>query len=198
MKFFKKINNNTYKKYNNYGFIKCIYTTNLQFSSIRRSSPNKTICLYYYSDFISFFFKNGLSMRYNNILYKLINIFKFDKFVFKNNLNSYLNNFNINNFLELIENLINFIKPPFIIKTTSIPKKLKKKAGIKYIVKIVYADEYKKNFIAIKQIINNTSIIVDTSIPYRLYKSITHTLLEGKNSTLFKKKLLIFKKFFKL
>ena len=152
-----------------------------------------------YAGLLRVFFKNGYLLRYSKIVGSLISIFYFDRYL---NLSSnvaitFLEN-NIKKLSNLYQNVLNFVKPPFVIQTTSVPKKLKRKVGLKYLVKIVYTTEISRLKTATKQVINNSNFFADPTVGERIYKSFIEVLLLGKDSTLFKKKLLIFKKFFKL
>jgi hypothetical protein len=121
-------------------------------------------------------------------------MFYFEKFIINNStlLSTY------KNFFLLIHDVISLIKPPFVLQTTSVPKKLKRKIGLKYLIKIAYKNENDRFAIALKQLISNCMSFDDANFKNRLYKSIMSTFYAGKNSELFNKKLLVFRKFFKL
>lgn len=142
---------------------------------------------------MSRFFKNGLYLQYSSLFSALVLTFNYERVVHKVESQQ----LGVKNFLDLLYFVINLIKPPFVIQTTTVPKKLKRKIKLKYLVKIVYKNETLRNSIAIKQLINSCTTFADVKLKYRLYKSILTTFLQKTDSILFKKKVLIFKKFFK-
>jgi len=101
------------------------------------------------------------------------------------------------NLVDIFNMTIEIIKPPFVIKTTLIPKKLRKKTKQKYLVKIVYKNDSKRLSSAYKQLYYLSNRFPENKFPVRLYKSVVHTFFEWKQSYLFKLKTAIFKKFFK-
>lgn len=129
-----------------------------------------------------FFYFNNLSTnnQFNNIKWLL------DIFIDKN-----LNSFSVFNFL------IDLIKPPFVIKSISIPKKLRKKLKRKFLISIVYKNESKRTKSSLKQLYYYSNQFTDSNFKVRLYKSILTSFCDYKNGDLFKLKLAIFKKFFK-
>ena len=163
------------------------------FKSVLMRGKYQHLVISSYCNILSRFFKNGLYIQYSKILSQLILIFYYEMFVY----NSSLQQFSIKNFLDLLTSVINLVKPPFVIQTTTVPKKLKRKIKLKYLVKIVYKNESLRSSIAIKQLINNCTTFADVKIKYRLYKSVLTTFLQKSESILFKKKILIFKKFFR-
>lgn len=101
------------------------------------------------------------------------------------------------NSLYLFNLVINMIKPPFVIKSITVPKKLKKKTKKKYLIKIIYKNENKRIKSSYKQLYYYSNKFTDSKISVRLYKSILFSFLEWKSSHLFKLKSAVFKKFFK-
>lgn len=156
--------------------------------------------------FSRFFFKKGYLIKYKNVfstVLKNLNFFFYQKndFFLKTypNISWILNNFlekNLN-YTHIFNMTTNLIKPPFIIKSILVPKKLKKKTKQKYLVKIVYRDENKRIKNSFKQIQYFSKKFDNNRFDVRLYKSLLFTFLEWKDSYLFKLKLVIFKKFFK-
>jgi hypothetical protein len=156
--------------------------------------------------FSGFLCKNGTSTKHKTILKKIFN--KINFFIYKNIQYLYTNYPNNSwifdniytkklNFQSLFDNLVNLLKPPFIIKSLLVSKKLKKKLKIKYTIKIVYKKDDKRIKSSLKQIYYNNNIYNDNKFEVRLYKSILYSLLEWKQSNLFKFKTMIFKNFFK-
>jgi len=82
------------------------------------------------------------------------------------------------NFLEIFQLTTNLIKPPFIMKSINIPKKLRRKSGIKYLVKIAYRPEHKRLNSAFKQLHAYSNSLRDSTFEARLYKSILYTFFE--------------------
>ena len=156
--------------------------------------------------FSRFFLKNGYLLKYKNIfsiVLKNLNFFLYQKndFFLKQYPNVgwiLINSFEKNlNYTHIFNTTINLIKPPFIIKSILVPKKLKKKTKQKYLVKIVYRDENKRMKNSFKQIQYFSKKFDNNKFSVRLYKSLLFTFLEWKDSYLFKLKLVVFKKFFK-
>ena len=101
------------------------------------------------------------------------------------------------NYLYAFDIVTNLIKPPFVIKSMLIPKKLRKKTKQKYLIKIVYKNENKRLSSSYKQLHYYSNKFVDAKFKIRLYKSLTFSFLDWKESYLFKLKTMVFKKFFK-
>ena len=152
---------------------------------------NRGVNISSYAGLLRVFFKKGFLLRYSKIVGDLVSIFYFDLYLNSSSINVILLDHNIKKFYDLLYNALNIVKPPFIIQTTSVPKKLKRKIGLKYLVKIVYTTETSRVKTATKQIINNSSLFADPTVGERIYKSFVEVLLLGKDSTLFKKKLFL-------
>lgn len=101
------------------------------------------------------------------------------------------------NFSYIFSITSNLIKPPFVVKSILVPKKLRKKTKQKYLIKIVYKNENKRLKNAYKQLYYYSNKFNDSNFDVRLYKSILFSFLDWKNSYLFKLKSMVFKKFFK-
>jgi len=101
------------------------------------------------------------------------------------------------NSVYIVDSVMNIIKPPFVVKTVLIPKKLRKKTKQKYLVKIVYKNENKRLSSSYKQLYHYSNNFTDRKFKFRLYKAFMFSFLEWKNSHLFKLKGVVFKKFFK-
>lgn len=82
------------------------------------------------------------------------------------------------NFVEIFQLTTDLIKPPFVIKSVSIPKKLRKKTGIKYVLKIVYRPECKRLNNAFKQLYAYSNSLRDNTFEIRLYKAVLYTFFE--------------------
>ena len=102
------------------------------------------------------------------------------------------------NITTIIPTLLELIKPPFIVKTLSIPKKLKKKSKLKYKIKFIYKNDLGRIKESFKQLYYGSNNYMDCKLKTRIYKTLLLTMLEWKNSKIFKYKLMVFKKFFKI
>ena len=102
------------------------------------------------------------------------------------------------NFTSLFEIILDFIKPPFIIKILKLPKDKKKRKKQKFFIKIFYKNELKRLRESYKQLQYYSNKFDDSKFLNRLYKAILFSFLETKNSFLYKQKKLVFKKFLKI
>ena len=156
--------------------------------------------------FSNFFLKNGCSLKSRlllGILFKNLNNF------FYSNKRNISENFQqtkslLNDIVDkkknslLVFNMItNLIKPPFVVKSILIPKKLRKKTKQKYLIKIVYKNESKRIKSSYKQLYYYSNRFTDGVFKIRLYKAVAISFLDWKNSYLFKLKTMVFKKYFK-
>ncbi len=82
------------------------------------------------------------------------------------------------NYLYVFNLVSNLIKPPFVIKSMLIPKKLRKKTKQKYLIKIVYKNENKRLKNSYKQLNYYSNKFTDSKYTVRLYKSLTYSFLE--------------------
>ncbi len=82
------------------------------------------------------------------------------------------------NFSYVFNITSNLIKPPFVVKSVLIPKKLRKKTKQKYLVKIVYKNENKRLKNSYKQLYYYSNKFNDSSFDARLYKSILFSFLD--------------------
>jgi hypothetical protein len=156
--------------------------------------------------FSKFILKNGVSIKTRLLLSFVLS--NFNAFLYKNNKFIFENYPNIKwivddvlekklNALHIFELVTNLIKPPFVIKSVVVPKKLRKKTKRKYLIKIVYKNENKRLKNAYKQLYYYSNKFNDNKFNVRLYKALVFSFLEWKNSYLFKLKSMVFKKFFK-
>lgn len=158
------------------------------------------------SDFSNFFLKNGLLLK-SKIIFSSV-LLNFNNFFFKNNNYIFENYPNSKwilsdiaekryNFSYIFSLVTNLVKPPFVIKSVLIPKKLRKKTKKKYLIKIVYKNENKRLKCAYKQLYYYSNKFDDGNFDVRLYKAFMFSFLDWKNSYLFRLKSMVFKKFFK-
>jgi hypothetical protein len=82
------------------------------------------------------------------------------------------------NYTYIFDLVINLIKPPFIIKSILIPKKLRKKTKQKYLIKIIYKNNSKRLKSAYKQLYYYSNKFSDGKFQIRLYKSLLFSFLD--------------------
>jgi hypothetical protein len=171
-------------------FVKrCIFKDTKFFKKIKQSIKTQ-ISVVAHNNFIAFskfFLKNGKLIKTRLLLsFVLLN---FNHFIY-NNFNYIAENspqikwvisdiFEKRlNFLYIFDLVINLIKPPFVIKSVAIPKKLKKKTKKKYLIKIVYKNENKRLKSAYKQLYYYSNKFTDSSVNVRLYKAFMFSFLD--------------------
>jgi len=81
-------------------------------------------------------------------------------------------------YLHIFSIVINLIKPPFVIKSIIIPKKLRKKTKQKYLIKIVYKNDNKRLKSSYKQLYYYSNKFSDSRFNIRLYKSLMFSFLD--------------------
>lgn len=184
MKFFNKFIQNKF----NFNLSK-LFIIDVQLKFLKKTN-NKFLFskkfFYTYSNIVSFFFKDGLLLKYLSVMSSIISIYNFEKHSLKDEVFIGKKKSKKNLFM-IINDVIKLIQPPFIFQTVTVPKKLKRKIKLKYLIKIVYKNESLRRSVAIKQLFNNCNNFSDTTLNIRFYKSIMHTLIQGKDSTLYKK-----------
>jgi hypothetical protein len=202
LKFFKQTNKNPIKYYKvkvdeNIFFKNYKTTYYIDANSAHSTSINS------FSSFITnngFLVKNKLLLGY--VIKSLV------QYIYLNQKNIQLSHPNIKwvvddvivkklNYTYIFNLTINLIKPPFIVKSVLIPKKLRKKTKQKYLIKIVYKNNLKRLKSAYKQLHYYSNKFPDGKFKTRLYKSLIFSFLDWKQSYLFKLKTSVFKKFFK-
>ena len=82
------------------------------------------------------------------------------------------------NYIYIFNIVTNLIKPPFVIKSMLIPKKLRKKTKQKYLIKIVYKNENKRLKNSYKQLTHYSNKFIDSKFKTRLYKSLLFSFLD--------------------
>ncbi len=177
--------------------------------SIKLKLENNSIVINGYTTpdiFKNFLKQNGLGVKSSVYLSSIIKNFNF--FLYSNS--DYINNTFPGvrwivddvldkklNYTHVFDLVVNLIKPPFVVKSVLIPKKLRKKVKQKYLIKIVYKNESKRLKSTFKQLYYYSNKFPDNKFQVRLYKAISFSFLEWKNSYLFKLKSMVFKKYFK-
>ena len=195
-------------------FLKNLDKDNILYKNTRDASNiyffinknNLTSYKFYKNNFTNSFLRTGSltksKIQFSNLIQNF-NYFFLSKpeFFRKNypNLNWVVQNFSEKklNFNYLFNIIIDLIKPPFLVKSITIPKKLRKKTKTKYLVKIVYKNENKRLKNSYKQLYYYSNRFSDGKFNVRLYKSLMFSFLDWKESYLFKLKSTVFKKFFK-
>lgn len=110
------------------------------------------------------FFLNNIAFIYNEYPY-LIGLF--EEITFKKR-----------NYLSIFDLTMDLVKPPFVIKSEIVSKKLRKKTKQKYIIRIIYKNENKRLSSAFKQIFYYSKRFNDSSFSVRLYKALTLSFFE--------------------
>ena len=82
------------------------------------------------------------------------------------------------NYVYVFNIVTNLIKPPFVVKSMLIPKKLRKKTKQKYLIKIVYKNENKRLKSSYKQLTHYSNKFTDSRFKTRLYKSLVFSFLD--------------------
>ena len=82
------------------------------------------------------------------------------------------------NYNYIFDITANLIKPPFLLKSILIPKKLRKKSKQKYLIKIVYRNEKKRLKNSFKQIYYYSNKFLDRKFSSRMYKALVFSFLD--------------------
>ena len=137
--------------------------------------------------FTNFFVKGGSSLKYKNVFSKVLknlNFLLYFKYEFikvnHQNMLWFVDNvvYKKYNYTYVFESTRALIKPPFIIKSILVPKKIKKKTKQKYVVKVVYKNEQKRTKNSLKQLQYYTNTFMDSTFAIRLYKATLFTFLD--------------------
>ena len=187
-----------------YSLFDFLYYNNKNSSSMQTSSyiiSSKTI---------SFFIKGGNSFTNSIFLYNLFS--QFYKIMYNNTslfqLNSYkyykefFYNFsrykNYKNLNYLLNWIFFLVEPMFHIECSVVPKKYRKKLKKKYLYKIKYLNKNKRINKILNWISRYSNTIKNYSFLNRQMMVYLDLLLNYKNSYIYNKKLLIYKKVFKV
>jgi hypothetical protein len=82
------------------------------------------------------------------------------------------------NATDLFNIIVDLIKPPLIVRSLVVPKKLKKKIKKKYLTKILYKNENKRIGNSYKQMYRYSKKFTDINFKVRLYKSLMFSFLD--------------------
>ena len=120
---------------------------------------------------LSTIFKNFNHFLYNESQYIYEN-YPFAKGALEN---LFQKNFNC---IYIFDIVVDLVKPPFIVKSVSVPKKLRKRTKQKYLIKIVYKNDKKRLKGAYKQLYYYSKTFTDINFKTRLYKSLMFSFLD--------------------
>lgn len=177
MKFFLKIYNENNKK----------QIENKEVQQFSSTSPFFVDTYSTIQEFNKFLIQNGHLLKSKYILSK---VFKQFNYFFYYNLSFIFSNYPSQkwiiedmidkklNYLYVFNIVSNLIKPPFVIKSMLIPKKLRKKTKQKFLIKIVYKNENKRLKNSYKQLSYYSNKFPDGKFSIRLYKSLTFSFLD--------------------
>ena len=148
---------------------------------------NKVTLLKHFLNSLAFFY---YKLKFNNSenFYSYYNEFKFNS----------TSNLNFNNIIYLLNWMIAFNSFTFDIQCLSTPKKYKKKTKLKYSYKITYIPKHKRLKRLYKWFNNLITTTKINKLNDRILKNLFDLFLNYKNNNLYIKKLLIYKKVFKL
>lgn len=165
------------------------------------------------SDIISFLSTNGNNHFKNTILY--FNMFSlFYKLMLLNKLDNnsiltdykyykeFLYNFslysNYNNFNYLLNWVFSWIQPMFAIECSIVSKKYRKKLKRKYLYRIKYIKKFQRKSKTIKWITQYSKTLPNKNFKNQQFLTYLDLLFNYKNSYIYNKKLLVYKKLFKI
>lgn len=102
------------------------------------------------------------------------------------------------NYFKVFNHTMDMIKPPFVIKSIAVSKKLRKRTKLKYVLKIAHKDDDKLLRNGYKQLHYYSNQFTESKFSVRVYKAIILSFLDQETSQLFRLKKMIFKKFFRI
>lgn len=178
------------------------YTTK-KLTSLKRSN-NISLLL----RFLNFLVKNGLKIRYANILSSGV-LKLYSMFFFFNKTLASENKYYKDMFL-VIPNFLNFysfkiilhffsslLEPFFYMRVKKVEKKYRKKLKKKFTIQPIYVKPQKRVGFVLKTLVNYTNLFSSYSLSERMFLSLFKTLIEQKNSFLYRRKLYMYSKLFK-
>lgn len=149
--------------------------------------------------FLNLFLKDGLKTKYLKYLNKGIQqvyhtlyffwqTLTFQQYIYIDSLfSSEKHNYDI--FPALLVEMSDILEPMFQLRVEKVNKQFKKVIKKRFITKLVYVKPYKRLNLALKAIILYLNLFKPYKIHERLYHSFFKTLVEHKNSYLYKRKL---------
>jgi ribosomal protein S7 len=197
-------------------FRKFIYNNFNQFfvryflSNIVQNNNMKVISKSIFNKLIATFMADGYKLRsYNNMhyafckLYSLLNIkmfhnllknyVYFKEFLFNNSLND-----NLNNIYTVLNWLFFWYQPIFAVKCSKVPKKYRKKLKKKFTFSTNYINVIKRRTIALRWIFYFSNTFNSFKMKNRLLLLFSDLIFNFKDSVIYKRKIKMYKKVFKL
>jgi hypothetical protein len=149
-----------------------------------------------FTNSVQFFnlFTKFYTMSFSDILVEKFNSYKYYKEFFYN-FKRYNNYKNLNFLLSWV---FSWMQPMFHIECSTVPKKYRKKLKKKYLYKIKYLNKNKRLNKAINWVVKYANTLKNYKFSDRHLLVYLDLLLNYKNSYLYNKKLLVYKKIFKL
>ena len=180
----------------------------LYYSSINKLQNKKTLLLS--SDLTPFLSKGGNNLKNTVLLFNMFskfykmsyNPFMALKFTSYKYYKEFFYNFYRYNSYSNLNYLLNWIftwaQPMFCIECSVVPKKYKRKLKKKYLYKIKYLNKIRRVSKVLNWIVKYSNTIKNFNFLNRQFLVYLDLLLNYKNSYIYNKKLLIYKKIFKL
>ena len=150
----------------------------------------------YYQNYIKM--NLSFSKIYNLIINNKHNLETMDYKYHKEFLYNFYKYKNYNNYTFILNWIFSFIQPMFYIDCMAVPKKYKKKLKKKYLYKVKYLNKTKRINKALKLINNYSNSLKYFNFSDRIFFTYLDLILNYKNSYIFNKKLIIYKKIFKI
>lgn len=180
---------------------KIIYS-NTNILSTKRVS-NKSIL----ERFLTFLLKNGLKIRYCNILSRGISrlyfmFFFFDKLTagdnrfYKDMFTAIPNFLYFFSFKTILTFFTSLLEPFFYVRVKKVEKKYRKKLKKKFTIQPMYVKPAKRTSFVLRVLITYTNLFSSYSLSERLFLSIFKTLTEQRDSFLYRRKLYMYTKLF--
>lgn len=199
-------NENLVKKNFKYKLINFLYNSSIDFNHVHLKKNNLIISSKIISNLskggnnfqnsllIYNVFSNIYKIFFNNFSYENFKIYKYSKEFFYN----FFRYSNYNNFNYLINWIFSWSNPMFCIECSVVPKKYRRKLKKKYLYKIKYLNKIKRISKILSWILQYANTLKNFKFLNRIFITYLDLLLNYKNSYLYNKKLLIYKKIFKI
>ncbi len=184
------------------------YNSRYKLSSLNSNKNNTNLIVL--TKVIPFFIKGGNSFKNSIFFYNLFS--KFYKIMYNNELGFKLTDYkyykeffynfsrysNYKNLNYLLHWIFFLIEPMFHIECSVVPKKYRKKLKKKYLYKIKYLNKHKRLNKTLNWISRYVNTLKNYSATNRQLLVFLDLLLNYKNSYIYNKKILIYKKVFKI
>lgn len=158
--------------------------------------------------FLNLFLKKGLKIKYTNFLNTAINLIYYNFFFFNKTLS--VTHINYNEFLLIIPTIrgfymfnntlklmVNLLEPFFYLKVKRVEKKYRKHLKKKFVGQTIYIKPAKRVGLVLRSYIYYLNLFSNYNVEPRLASSLFKTLVEHKNSYLYRRKLYMYSKIFK-